>query len=220
MGKAKPRNLGSGIRNCLVTEDFVGLSEKLVKWRLDPIVRLMDTNRTKGRILGFVKGLRLSAQIAYLIRTIVSTENVEVNWGHLVDEDLNSCSPECDIIIHRQGHLQQWNGGSRNPIMDFRFIESKNALAIISCKSWTKSIDKEYCKDFRKYNLKNIFLFAEGCNPNSLDRLKKQAITAGYKNFFYLHTIDKNDMIIRDENVYLEFIQAMKNVAVSAKRKR
>ena len=219
MGKAKSKNLDGKIANCLATEDFVGLSEKLVKWRLDPIIKLMDTNRTKGRILGFVKGLRLSAQIAYLIRTIVSSEDVEVNWGHLIDDDGNSCSPECDIIIHRQGHFQKWNG-TEKPIMDFKFIESKNALAVISCKSWAKSIDKEYCKDFIKYNLKNIFLFAEGCNPSSIDRLKEQAVAAGYKDFFYLHTIDKSGVIERDTNVYLEFIQAMKNVSRLAKKKR
>jgi hypothetical protein len=219
MGISKQKDLDGKIERCLVTEDFVGLSEKLAKWRLDPIIRLMDTNRTKGRILGFIKGLRLSAQIAYLIRTIVSQENVEVNWGHLIDNEGNSCSPECDIIIHRQGHIQKWNG-SKNPIMDFRFIKCKNALAVISCKSWTNSVDKKYCKDFLKYNLKNIFLFVECCNPNSIDRLKEQAIAAGYKGFFYLHTIDKRGVIKRDESVYLEFIQTIKDVSKLDRRKR
>lgn len=219
MGATKSIDLRGGIGSCLETEEFWGLSEKLIRWRLNPDIRLMDTKRTKGRILGFVKGLRFSTQIAYLIRNIVSSEDVEVNWGHLIDENRNSCSPECDIIVHKKGHIQRWNG-TEKPIMDFKFIESKNALAVISCKSQTKSIDKEYCKNFHKYNVKNILLFAECCRPKSIDRLKTQADDAGYKGFFHLYTLDKKDIIDRDDNVYLAFIQAIKNVSKPTQYKK
>lgn len=219
MGATKSIDLRGGIGNCLETEEFWGLSEKLIRWRLNPDIRLMDTNRTKGRILGFVKGLRLSTQIVYLIRNIVSSEDVEVNWGHLIDENRNSCSPECDIIVHKKGHMQRWNG-TENPIMDFRFIESKQTLAVISCKSQIRSVDKEYCKNFHKYNMKNIFLFAECCRPKAIDRLKTQADDAGYKGFFHLYTLDKKNIIDRDENVYLEFIQAIKDVLKLAKKNK
>ena len=220
MGKAKSKASIGALEECLRIEKFLVLSSELASWRLDPIIREYDRRRAKGRILGFVKGLRFSARIAYLIRDIVSSEDVEVNWGHLVDDKGKACSPECDIIIHRKGYIKKWNGVNDH-IMDFRFIKCKNAIAVISCKSYTTSIDKEYCKDFSKYNLKNIFLFSECCLPKSVDRLKAQAISAGYKGFYYLHAIDKKKGVINtDPDGYLEFIKEMENVSKPASRKR
>lgn len=222
MGKAKliakPKASIGALEECLKIEKFVGLSSELATWRLNPMISLMEVNKAKGRILGFVKGLRFSARIAYLIRNIVSSEDVEVNWGHLIDNKGKSCSPECDIIIHRNGCIRKWNG-EENHIMDFRFIKCEDALAVISCKSKTASIDKEYCEDFRKYELKNIFLFAECCLPKSIDRLKTQAISAGYKGFYYLYAIDKKGNIKCDEKQYLAFIKEMENVAKLANKK-
>ena len=205
--------LSGAMGKILSTEDFESLANKLAKWRLDPSIKLMESKKSKGRILCFVKGLRLSAEIAYLIRNIISTGNIEVNWGHLIDDKGESCSPECDIILHQPGQIQRWNGSDR-PIMDFKFIERKNALGIVSCKSLTRSIDKEYCKDFQKYKMKNIFLFVECCNAKSVDRLKKQAKAAGYKGFYYLYSIEKGGYINIDDNVYINFIkkiQALSN---------
>jgi len=121
MSADKSSVLSGAMGKALSTEDFESLAYKLAKWRLDPSIKLMDSKKAKGRILDFVKGLRLSAQIAYLIRNILSADSLEVNWGHLIDNHGKSCSPECDIIIHRQGQIQKWNGSER-PIMDFRFI--------------------------------------------------------------------------------------------------
>ena len=157
MSKPEPKITKGHMELRLRTEPFLGLTEELVQWRLDPNIRLMDTTKDKGRILGFVKGLRLSARILYILRTIVSSQKLEVSWGHLVDDYGKSCSPECDIIIHRPGYILEWNGSS-NPIMNFKFIQSRNALAVVSCKSYAKSIDKDYCINFKKYNLENIFL--------------------------------------------------------------
>ncbi|PQP33267.1 hypothetical protein C6A36_00105 [Desulfobacteraceae bacterium SEEP-SAG10] len=193
----------------LSTEDFVSLANKLAQWRLDPSIKLMESKKSKGRILGFVKGLRFSAQVAYLIRNILSPHSIDVNWGHLIDNNGISCSPECDIIIHQPGYIQKWNGSDR-PIMDFKFINCKDALGIVSCKSLTRSVDKEYCKDFNKYKMKNIFLFVECCNEKSIDRLTKQAKEAGYKGFYYLYTIKNDQYIKTDENVYIKFIKKIK----------
>ena len=196
----------------LSTEKFYGLTEELVQWRLDPQIRLMDRTMDKGRILGFVKGLRLSARILYILRNIVSAQNLEVSWGHLIDDYGNSCSPECDIIIHRPGYLHEWNGSS-NPIMNFKFIESRKALAVISCKSYAKSIDKEYCINFRKYNLHNIFLIAECCPSTAIGNLKEQAEGSGYKGFYYLYALnDEAGTYKVDENVYIEFIEAIQSL--------
>lgn len=214
MSSEKSGVLSGPMGKMLSIEDFQSLATKLAEWRSDPFIKLMDSNKSKGRILSFVKGLRLSAQIAYLIRNIISTGNIEVNWGHLVDDKGESCSPECDIILHQPGYIQRWNGSDR-PIMDFKFIERKNVLGIVSCKSLTRSIDKEYCKDFQKYKMKNIFLFAECCNSKSVDRLQKQAKDAGYKNFFYLYTFDKNGYFHFDQNVYINFIKAIQALSTT-----
>ena len=211
MGAERSSILSGSMGKMLSIEKFQGLARTLAEWRKDPTLTLMDSKKSKGRILGFVKGLRLSAQIAYLIRNIMSSGNIEVNWGHLVDERGNSCSPECDIIIHQRGHIQKWNG-SDSPIMDFRFIECKNALGIVSCKSLTRSINKEYCIDFQKYKMENIFLFAECCNSVSVDRLKEQTKDAGYKGFFYLYTFDKNGYLNFDQKVYLDFIETIQSL--------
>ncbi len=200
--------LSGAMGKILSTEDFESLANKLAMWRLDPSIKLMESKKSKGRILGFVKGLRLSAQIAYLIRNILSAHSIDVNWGHLIDNNGQSCSPECDIIIHQPGYIQKWNGSDR-PIMDFKFINCGDALGIVSCKSLTRSVDKEYCKDFKKYKMKNIFLFVECCNAKSVDRLKKQAKAAGYKGFYYLYTIEKDGYININGNVYINFIKAI-----------
>ena len=94
--------------------------------------------------------------------------------------------------------------------MDFKFIKCKTAIGIVSCKSLTKSIDKEYCKDFKKYKMTNIFLFAECCNSKSVTRLKEQAKDAGYKGFYYLYTIKDERYLEFDENIYIKFIETMK----------
>lgn len=193
----------------LRTEDFYGLAEKLSKWKLDPRIRLMKN----GKILGFIQGLRLSAELAYIIRKIVSPYPLDVSWGHLVDENGMSCSPECDIIIHKPGFIQEWNGSSE-PIMNFKFIQCTNALAVISCKSFIHSVDKTYCQNFTKYNLKNMFLFAECCKPRAVARLTAQAGAAGYRGFFYLYTFEtKQSIINRDSRIYQQFIEAVIDAA-------
>lgn len=197
----------------LLMEPFYSLTNALVQWRLDSRIKQMDSDKDEGSILGFVKGLRLSAQIAYIVRDIVSGHNLEVSWGHLLNDSGESCSPECDVIIHRPGFVHRWNGGAQ-PIMDFKFIECSKALAVISCKSKTNSVDKEYCKSFAKYNLENIFLFVECCKSHRVEPLKEQALASGYKGFFYLYTLRSEDFgFDQDPEVYLEFVKAMKGLA-------
>lgn len=207
---SKKKNIKGVLDNLLYTEDFDGLTSKLSKWRTNPHIILMDSKKAKGRILGFVKGLRLSSQIAYLVRKILSTDPVDVNWGHLVHNG-SSCSPECDIIIHEPGFIQEWNGNGK-PIMDFKFVECNKAIAIVSCKSYLRSIDKDYCKTMKKYGMKKIFLFAECCSEKSVQRLKKQAKEAGYSGLYYLFTLGKDSFVKKYESVHLQFVEDMKNL--------
>lgn len=198
------------IGKLLYTEDLRGLAGKLAEWRRNPTVRLMKSTRDKGRILDFITGLRLSTQIAYIVRQVVSSlPDLEVSWGHLVDNKGNSCSAECDIIVHRKGHIQRWNGGE-SPMMDFRFIHCEKALAVISCKSFTKNIDKEYPSEIAKYGVDNVFLVAECCSPNKVTDLSDKAKEAGYSGFYYLYQYDEKSFTDTiDSNVYVEFIQKL-----------
>ena len=202
----------------LRTEEFFGLAGTLSSWRLDPVIKLMNKKGGKGKILGFVQGLRLSAQLIYILRKIVVRYNLHVNWGHLVNEDGSSCSPECDVIIHKPGALQEWNG-SDQPVMNFKFIKCSDAVAVISCKSSIESIDTTYCSDFLNYNVTDIFLFAECCRSGSIRRLTRQAKSAGYKGFFYLYSVKGNRSFIQqDQQVYSEFVKTIENISKMASR--
>lgn len=212
MAKRQQSTLGGATGRLLYTEKFVALANTLREWRLDDDIQRMDAEREKGRILGFVKGLRLSSQLAYIVRDIVSGDDAHVSWGHLVDSSGKLCSPECDIIIHRPGWIQRWNGGE-HPIMDFRFVDCSKAIAVISCKSFAKAVDKEYYKQFAAYGLKHIVLFAECCFSDKVAALRKQAREAGYTGFYYLYTMDSDNFTERtDPAVYGEFIRAVKKV--------
>jgi len=209
------QNVGSSgqLELRLRTEEFYGLAGTLASWKLDPIIRLMNKKSGKGRILGFVQGLRLSAQLIYILRKIVAPYTLDVNWGHLVDESGCSCSPECDVIIHRPGVLQEWNGSDK-PIMNFKFIKCSDTIAVVSCKSFINSIDVDYCSDFVSYNVTNIFLFAECCRTGSIERLARQSKSAGYQGFFYLYSIKgAQSFIEQNQQVYIDFINAVENIS-------
>jgi len=89
-------------------EGFYSLVASLYQWRADPDIKLMTSTKSAGRVLDFVKGLRLSSQVIYLLRDVLSGSGFKVNWGHLIDDQHRSCSPECDAIVHR-GHIRRWN---------------------------------------------------------------------------------------------------------------
>lgn len=211
----KAKSTGA-LEKCLITEDFYELSGSLAKWRLNPAIILMDKKKDKGRILGFVKGLRFSSRIAYLVRDIVSPTNLQVSWGHLVNDKGTSCSAECDIIIHKPGYLQKWNGG-KEPIMDFKFIHCSKAIAVISCKSNTRAVDKDYCNALKPYNVKKVFLFSECCSPSSTKNLTKKAVEAGYSGFYYLYTMKKGgDTFAVNEEGILDFIDEIRSLLPDA----
>lgn len=195
---------------CLVSEKFRGLCGELATWRMNQVITLMEQTKGKGRVLGFVKGLRFSARVAYLVRDIMSGKDVHVSWGHLVNEHGTSCSPECDIVIHRPGWLQKWNNGGKHPIMDFKFIKASEAIAVISCKSLTRVVDPDYCKDLMPYNITKVYLVCECCSPRATKRLSEQAKKAGYSGFHYLYEMEKGGSTFAvNETGILDFIAEM-----------
>ena len=191
---------------------FHSLAEELTQWQIAPEIVKMQRKRDPGLILPFVKGLRLSARLVYIIRDHLSSLPLEVSWGHLLSPDGDSCSPECDVIIHEEGHVARWNGTSE-PVMDFKFISSEKAVAVVSCKSGARSVDREYPKRLKPY-VKNVLLFAERCAPSAVARLKRSAREAGYKGFWYLYTLNaKTAMATHDENVWVDFLQVLRRIA-------
>lgn len=175
----------------LYEEPFNRMFAGFMEWRIDPFIRQLETTKEEGRILPFVRGLRLSAQLIYIIRDILSGSNLTASWGHIMDEPGNYCSKECDVIIHQKGYITRWNG-AEHPVMDFRFIDQKKVKAVISCKSYIKRsiIDAHYCKMLKKYT-KHILLFAECCAHRSITSINKHALETGYKRFWHLYTWSK-----------------------------
>jgi len=200
--------LGVGLR----TEQLRSLAEELHSLRDYPPLVSKGKGKYEGDILGFIKGLRFSARIIYYLREQLSDMNYEVSWGHLLDDEEAACSPECDIIIHAKGHIREWNGSAKDPVMHFRFIHAKHARLVISCKSKLNNIDKEYPKDLKKYGINHVFLVAECCKKNQYSSLRKRARRAGYKDLCCLYLIDKNHDHKIDEKIYLAFITAIRKV--------
>jgi hypothetical protein len=189
----------------LPVEQLIGLAAELQKLRSHPPLVKRSDGRYEGDILGFVKGLRFSARMIYFLREHLSHTDLEVSWGHLVDDNEQSCSPECDIIIHKKGQVRKWNG-SVAPVMEFKFVKASNALAVVSCKSKATSIDKRYPKDLKSFGIKNIFLFAECCRKKDFKRLSLHAKNAGYGGFWSLYYAEDDDPgYVTDETQYADF---------------
>ena len=211
--------LAGELGRALFLEKIKALAGSLVDWRRNPLIQLMDAQKSKGRVLDFVKGLRISARVAYVVRDMLSTfQDIEVSWGHVVDEKGVSCSPECDIIVHHKGYFTKWNGGDEKPIMDFKFIDCERVIAVISCKSFAKSIDANYPALLSPYGVKNVFLVAECCAPGSRSNLQDKAVKAGYLGFYPLYLYDEKKFThIFDEPNLMVFIKDLLQLAEAAK---
>ncbi len=197
-----------GVAAILRIARFQRLFGDLKTWRISDDLKVLEAAKGSALVLPFVKGLRLSAQLTYMLRTELSQTDVEVDWGHLLDNKGESCSPECDIIIHFRGHVDEWDGNTR-PVMHFKFVSCERALAVISCKSYAKDVDAEYIQKLKPY-VKHVFLFAECCAPNKVALLRKKARAAGYAGFGYLYAFDeKRAEYIHDEKEWLDFLDAV-----------
>lgn len=196
----------------LYEEQLNRMFQGFVTWRIDPYIRKMEKTRQKGRILPFVRGLRLSVQLIYAIRDILKGTNLTANWGHLIDSNGNFCSCECDVIIHSEGYIGRWNG-SEAPIMDFKFIDQQYALAVISCKSYLRSgdIDREYCKLMRPF-IKKIWLFAECCGPQSVKNIERNALKFRYEKFWHLYVWSKQTYPELNKPGWNKFVEEIKKL--------
>lgn len=195
---------------------FRELMAEFEYYRLDPDLTSMKESE---RALAFIRGLRLSARLIYLIRQIISGSGLEAHWGHILSEDGRVCSRECDVIIHQPGELDRWNG-EEHPVMDFRFIEHDLAIAVVSCKSKFHAVraeDKLYCQDMRAY-VGKVYLFAECCHLGKAASLRNSAEEAGYEGFWHLYAIDKEmGETVADEKEWMGFVNEIEAIATAAR---
>lgn len=193
----------------LAVEELSALTTELQNLRSCPPLVKRSDGKYEGDILGFVKGLRLSARVIYFLRSRLSITDFEISWGHLVANN-ESCSPECDIIIHTKGHVRKWNGND-HPVMEFKFVEAQRALAVVSCKSMLNTIDKNYPKMLKKYGVESVFLFAECCRERHLERLRERAAAAGYRGLWCLYLVQDSGaaQFKTVEDMYIDFGNAV-----------
>ena len=207
----------------LALQKIKSLSNELAEWRSDDEIRQIQRKKPKVGVFDFVKGLRLSAQLIYIIREHLSGYSLEANWGQVIDDSGTYLSPECDVIIHSPGQLRRWNGGE-NQVMDFKFIPREKVIAVISCKSKITSITKDltdYCQRLKPYMRgKKIWLFAE-CVPKGKGRkIINDSKRAGYQKCWYLYNWDsKNSEIQRDDELLLDFIREIIKLGERKSRK-
>ena len=209
--------MATGYSNVLTKKQYNVLKEELSTFRLDTFVRTLDKNqnKNKGAILPFIRGLRFSALLIYEIRKALNGTELKVTWGHILDENGEYCSSECDIIIYKKGHHTRWNGsGDNESVMDFRFIEKENAVAVISCKSFirTADIEVDYWTNMQKY-VSKIWLFAECCGPKSGKSIEKAAKKIGYEHYWHLYTWNKKTDDIKDcLDEWVHFLETLKSL--------
>jgi hypothetical protein len=202
--RAKRQGVGTTLR----IASYNQLVGEMQTWRASRDLKALEAAKGSALVLPFVKGLRLSAQLIYILRRQLSETDLEVDWGHLLDDNEESCSPECDIIIHHKGHVEEWDGGER-PVMHFKFVRRDRTVAVISCKSFARDVDAQYVQKLRPY-VKHVFLFAECCAPDKVTTLQKKAKRAGYATFGYLYTFDeKHSECVLDEDGWLRFLDAV-----------
>ncbi len=206
-----------GHQRLLEREKFEEIFGVLSSHRIDNFVRMLEKKKgpNVGKVLPFVRGLRFSSLLTYAIREYLNDTELTANWGHIVDESGTYCSKEADIIIHKGGHIRQWNGnGGIDPIMNFKFISRSNAIAVVSCKSFIRPIDIEvdYCHEMKKY-VDKVWLFSECCGPLSPNRVKEKAIEIGYDNYWHMYTWTENGGILdRNHSGWDDFVKEIKGL--------
>ena len=191
---------------------FMQIFGSFSHWRVDSFIRQIEAEKRKGRVLPFVRGLRLSTQLIYFLRNLLSGSGLTSNWGHLLDSEGNFCSCECDVIIHKNGHIERWDG-DEHQVMDFRFIRQEDAVAVISCKSYLKAsyVDKQYCESMKEF-VDRVWLFAECCDPNSIERIRNKAEECGYEKFWPLYTWNKRTEPTPNREGWNDFVEEVERL--------
>lgn len=189
----------------------------LLREEYPPLTKRAD-GKYEGDILAFVKGLRISSLLTYCLRDWLSGSQWDASWGHVIDKEGKSCSPECDIIIHK-GYVRHWNGdGGMRPVMDFKFVDASDVLAVVSCKSRVATVDDDYPSQLKKYGVERVLLFGECCSATNYDNLFAKAKEAGYLGLWCAYHHDgSGEGFITNEVMYAAFYQAVRSLLANVK---
>lgn len=160
----------------------------------------------------FVKGLILSTNIIEVIDDHIPN-GFRADWGQLIDDDGNTLSKECDIIIY-EGKPHK---PIKNRCISFVLVNKRQAKIVIQVRSSIQSVTKEakdYCKAVRKF-APEIWFIAECCWAKTERRgskIEKELKKAGYKHFFYFCRMDDNADRTINHKSFLKFIELIKKI--------
>ena len=215
----------AGIGEALELRKISGLATELFEWRADP--ETQQAHKEGGGVFDFVLGLRLAARLIYILRSKLKAHSLDANWGQIVAPDGKYLSPECDIVIHRTGEIDRWNGGGGElgNVMDFRFIKLEDVVAVISCKSFLTSFsdrDKSYCKRLKQYMRgKKLWLFAECVQMGKEKAMAQKAESIGHDRLWYLYSWDQETLQCeRNKPQWKEFFKEIETVGSGKLRRR
>jgi hypothetical protein len=200
-------------------EGYGSIRGKLESWFVDPA--LFEARKD---VLAFVVGLRFSSLLIYAIRKILNKTDLKASWGVIIPETKNvrsaSFSPECDIIIHKECWVHQWNGEGSDgePVLDFRFISQEDVKAVISCKSELFSgVDRGIRNEIDEIRAfaPRVWLFAERCPKSKVKKYTRDSKQAGYEHFWYLYTFDDDNPSSQEyaKPLWLEFARALRKLS-------
>lgn len=193
-------------------ERYKSLCDKFTGYCLD-----LELKEARKGILSFVVGLRFSALLIYEIRRILRNTALRADWGVIIDG--RHCSPECDIVIHENDSEFAWNGQDdfEGPVMDFHFVRKDTVRLVVSCKSRVSEINQSMKDDVRNLSefTNRVWLFAQCCEANKLNGLRKAAMKAGYEKFVHLYALPPDGVgCDYDESVWLDFAQSLKQLVL------
>jgi len=217
MARRARRGPGALERGVLL-DSYDKLCHGMSRWRSDP-----DLFEARKQVLSFVVGLRFSALLIYGIRKLLEGTGLQASWGTILADDGETCSPECDIIVHEGGRVATWNGGDAVgcPVMEFCFINRSNVRLVISCKGQElDDIDEEVAADVRKLRpfVDRIWLFAECCKEGKLEALEEKSKKKGYERFWYVYRRTTVGQLSNEEG-WLEFGQSLRTLATRRRRR-
>lgn len=203
----------SVVHRGLLGERYKSLCAKLVQYYLN--VELSEARKT---ILRFVVGLRFSSLLTYEIRRILCGTGLNANWGTIIDK--NHYSPECDIVIHEGDSFLAWNGDDdfHGRVMDFHFVEKESVRLVVSCKSRIDEISRDMKEDIKRLSqyTPHVWLVAQCCEVKKLERLRRNALKAGYEKFVHLFALRPDGVgCDYDENVWFDFVDSLRSLASS-----
>ena len=96
--------------------------------------------------------------------------------------------------------------------MNFSFINKKDAVAVISCKTkQTLTIDKVYPKSLEDY-IDKVCLFSVFCDAKNREKIRDKAIDVGYDKYWSLYFTDSQNNPIPNLDGWFEFVEYLKTL--------